>query len=323
MLIASGGDTLIDIIINCDNISKVNIYVIDNSLSQIILTIFKIFILLELSVHYDELITLLNLKNNLPNKSITFFDIMYNDNNNIKYVVLIDHLHNKYKYLEFSKYLLYWKKENYLNILNAGVLREGQLEKTFFHLMEISDLCFEKFFNYDTLKNIFGESAIKLSINSENNFIEKFKSIYNNYINKYSINTHENRFYYRMVNGRDNQDIINNIIMKFNDVNPMLILPNINFLYDDIYRYAENLQCVNSDSHYSNFNENNISKMRANIQKYDFIQVSNVTDWLCEYDRVDNFVKNIFNLCKFNGFALWRSLNGQYDLINLLKKTLF
>src|SRR4029078_4837826 len=54
-------------------------------------------------------------------------------------------------------------------------------------------------------------------------------------------------------------------------------------------------------------------------KKYDFIQVSNITDWLETKENICQFVKKISSICSDKGKIIWRSLNGIYNLEQILK----
>jgi len=81
-------------------------------------------------------------------------------------------------------------------------------------------------------------------------------------------------------------------LISFND------LKRIRFICQDMKSYI--LQC---DTH------------------YDIIQTSNITDWLNTTANVHSFVDVILSNLKDKGIAIWRSLNGDYDLMNMLNST--
>jgi hypothetical protein len=292
LMVCSGGDTLIHLLCkNNDDIVNKNIVidVIDSNKLQIALCVLKILVLHGLNNDFD----FNGVFDEDTNNELAIYNIIMYGGVTIDYNKLIDILIIKYNYLPYAKFLNVWKEDDNMELLNNGVLYCGELEKTFYNCFN-SNARFEDNFNDVVLTLKFGSSAINLSPN--NGFINKFKSIHSQYILKHGIKYNVNKFYYRMVHGHDDNNIIHQIINDFADVTDD-ILKRLNFIHNDIQSYV-----VTSKN------------------KYDIIQVSNITDWLNARDNVEKFIRNVYKVCKYNGSMLWRSLNGEYGLINILEK---
>ena len=277
LMIGSGGETLIDLL-------PINMYidVIDSNILQIALCVFKILILYGINNNLDfsKVIGCNIPKNKLYMHIVTGQCSDYNK--------LIDLFNEEYKDLPYIKYINVWKE--HIELLNNGVIFQGELEKTFKNLIK-SNMNFESNFNNNNLVNKFGNCAIALS----NDFSVRFCEIYDEYKKKYNSTT-QNKFYNRMIYGFDNEVTINKMIDDFKNVT-FNMMTNINFIHDDIQNYVK--KCS---------------------KKYDVVQTSNVTDWLNTKEHIRKFIKNVDNICEFDGVTIWRSLNGGYHLFAMLLK---
>lgn len=282
LMVCSGGDTLIHILCeNQDEFTTSNLWidVLDSNRMQIATAVFKILVL-----HYLRFI----------NSSSLYYDIIYGSCI-FDYEELIQILKTTYKSIQWSQYLDIWEEGDNINILKNGLCRSGEMEKTFKNLID-SAMNFDSNFNHDTLTHRFGDAAVKLTSQS-NNFVDRFRLIYNRYVEYYGTDYDANRFYHRMIKGHDSHTTLRPVVTKFKSVT-IDMLNRIRFIYQDMASFAASL----------------------GIPTYDVIQTSNITDWLMTRDNVQTFVKNIYSICRFKGEIVWRSLNGEYDLIDLLKK---
>ncbi len=206
------------------------------------------------------------------------------------YDLLLYILYSKYKDLSYIHHLLFLRRPENIELLKRGILKNGQLELTFSELVK-NEMDFQTCFNVQTLNEKFGSSATNLS----HNFATKFKDIYNSYKDKYSANTFQNKFYHRMIHGQESKESKDAMCQKFPNINH---LKNIRFIYQDMLPYITSIE----------------------KETYDFIQVSNITDWLSNIKNVKYFVKQCNRICQKTGKILWRSLNGNYDLLEICSK---
>ncbi|AUL77927.3 hypothetical protein QJ856_gp0890 [Tupanvirus deep ocean] len=188
-VIASGGDTLCDIITHESKIEISNIDVVDTKLVQIFLTKLKVALLKK----YDgEFIT-----NFLTNG----FKHLDQENNEYECFKLLRQL-NDQGFLDMDCYL-YWLSN--IKLLTFGVNQMGRFE-ILFRILKIST--FERCFNHEYLTEIFGETATKYSMNKS--FIEHFNKVFENYKQLYS-DPSKNYFYYQTLNDcyptKENGDI--------------------------------------------------------------------------------------------------------------------
>jgi hypothetical protein len=278
LMICSGGDTLIHIL--CEDslkIKNMKFDIIDSNKLQISLCVFKL-LLLDYTKNNDN-----------------YWKLLYNtENYEIEhYNFIIDELIKIYEYLPYVKYLDLLKANSIL--LKKGILLQGELEKTFKNLVN-SKMNFVNNFNHTVLCDKFGSNAVQLT-SIDNDFVKRFKFIYDKYIEYYGTNIYLSKYYHRMMTGYEKNDIQNEIVDKFKINFDKDLLKNINFIYQDIETFVENSQ----------------------IDTYDIIQLSNVTDWLKNNENIIELVKNVYKICKFEGNIIWRSLNGDYILSDMIE----
>ena len=286
LMVCSGGDTLIHLICNnLDDINRLNltIDVVDNNNLQLSVCAFKI-----LLMHY------LQFNDNGSNEYSKIMYSMQEKSNNEDIINIINTLINEYKDIEWSSYLKIWLDPQFENILINGLLKHGELETTFKNLID-SQMDFNTEFDHDLLSVRFGNAAINLS--EKTTFSDRFRDIYNIYVKKYGNNLEQNHFFYRMVKGYEQELIITDLINKMKNVTHY-DLKRINFISQDMQSYV------------STCNNNNIY--------YDIIQTSNITDWLNSQTNVEHFIQLIMSNLNNRGITIWRSLNGDYDLIDVL-----
>ena len=300
LMVCSGGDTLIDIL--SDNTDKILLIdVIDSNRMQIALTVFKILYLYDTSKRFSYHTTL-SPKNTIDQyienyiEKMYNFKTFYNDKYNDKYKILILYLLETYKNIKWVEYLNIFVTDENINLIKNGICKQGQLETTFSELREsfAGELNFNAHFNNHILSDKFGNQAIQLT-SDDNNFVTRFKNIFDEYHKNYK-NCTENRFYYRAMIGREQKYIIENLIRNFSSIS-IDQLQKINFIHIDMSLYIKTI----------------------NKPSYDIIQISNITDWLCTEENVKMFICNIYKICKQNGSMIWRSLNGSYDLVNMIE----
>lgn len=302
LMVCSGGDTLIDILLNTTN-QNLTIDVIDSNSLQIALSVFKILYLHDMSKKFSQHTTL-SPKNTIDQYVDNYIEIMYNfktyhiDKYDNRYKDLIKYLLEQYADIKWASYLSIFLSDDNIDLIKYGICKQGELEKTFSNL-KYSDVSGENWdftgnFNNIILEDKFGKQAIQLT-SDDNNFIQRFKNIFDEYQKNYDDCT-KNRFYYRIMIGKEQKYIVENLIRKFYQVS-IHKLHKINFIHADMSLYIKQI----------------------NKPSYDIIQTSNITDWLCTEENVRMFICNIYKICKLNGSIIWRSLNGDYDLVHMIE----
>ena len=287
LMVCSGGDTLIHILNHYHYCTyPIEIDVIDSNKLQIALTVLKLFLWNFLNT--DKSVTILN---GLDEKWMKYENILSGDYQNYEH--LIDFLFEKYKHLDFAHFILMWKKPENMKLLEKGVVFAGQLEQTFSNLIA-SDMNFETIFNDETLSNKFGSASIELS--RKKSFGQRFKDIYQTYVDLHGNNFDENRFYHRLQFGTETIQFKKTL---FENPNLDLLLSNIHFICDDMFSFVAKTE---------------------QKDKYDLIQTSNVTDWLETKENVSKFVSHVHRICAHDGVSLWRSLNGDYDFQEIINQ---
>ncbi|VBB18714.1 protein of unknown function DUF3419, partial [Yasminevirus sp. GU-2018] len=291
LIVCSGGDTLLHIV--SENISKthdlsdVNMFtvdVIDNNRLQIATCVLKL-----LLIHYFT-----NYQS--ADDSTTSYQKILHGGPGIDFDEILDSLLQTYKDLEYTSYLNVWRENNNFEKLERGLATVGELESTFADLVK-TQMNFNNSFDHGALTQRFGESAINLS--SKTTFSDRFREIHGRYVQHYGTGVDSNRFYHRMLKGQDRFLDVDILHKKFRHVT-MNDLKRVRFILQDLPSYVR---------------ECNISGVR-----YDLIQTSNITDWLNTESNVRSFVNDVITNLNDNGLVLWRSLNGEYDLINILNE---
>jgi len=314
LMVCSGGDTLIHILCkNHDDINRLNmtIDVLDNNRLQLAVCVFKILLL-----HYSD--------------SSTYLRIMYgshnNQLNNREPIDMVNILIDEYKDIEWSKYLKIWLEPQFEQILNNGLLKYGELEMTFKKLVD-SQMNFAAEFDHSVLADRFGNAAVNLS--EKCTFSDRFCEIYEKYLENYGNNICENRYYYRMFNNCDHESFVHDMCNKMKYVT-IDDLKQINFILQDMLNYvssctlfSEENKLVTKSKNFEStlFSEENklvTSPNKLESTHYDIIQTSNITDWLNSTTNVKNFISTILSNLNNRGIAIWRSLNGDYDLMTML-----
>lgn len=176
-----------------------------------------------------------------------------------------------------------------IDFVKNGINQSGKFELLFKELVK-SNFNYKKIFNRKYLETIFGKNAVINSLNKE--FYTHFEEIIKQYEEKF--NPNNNYFYHQILH---------------NDY-------NINCLPS----YFDNIVDNIVDSKKINYiNDNMIDFLKDKTDEYDFIQTSNITDWL-SIDEILTFIQNIHTALKDNGYVIMRRLNGDYCLENMLKK---
>ncbi len=301
LMVCSGGDTLIHILSHNPNLiknKKLKIDVIDSNKLQIALCIFKLLVLHFINNNEKDMGFYLG---DYHLSKVTLYEQLMHGGKNIDYVKLLDTLCQNYQNLDYCKFIYIWKEDKYLQMLQNGIIFQGELERTFRNLIK-SDMNFNHHFDHKILEENFGTNALQLSSNCS--FSQKFEHIFKKYKMNHGNKYTENRFYYRMVHGYEDTNVQNKILDDGSNIT---------------YQILESLHFINQDM---------LSYVKETNNQYDIIQVSNVTDWLESVENIIDFVKNISRICRSDdligrtnerGKMLWRSLNGDYDLEKILR----
>ncbi|AYV78564.1 MAG: protein of unknown function DUF3419 [Edafosvirus sp.] len=200
-----------------------------------------------------------------------------------------DFLINAKNYLSLECYQFWLCNTNFIY---NGINQSGKFELLFKELVD-SNFNYEKCFNREYLKTIFGNDAVVNSMNKE--FSDHFKNIIMMYKNLY--NTNDNYFYHQIIYNKYNKET--NLPPYFH-INKNIIKNNyqkINYICTPFDKYIDNCK----------YNE------------YHMIHTSNITDWLNK-DQIDVLLLNIHKCLKIDGILIMRRLNGDYDLKNHVKK---
>ena len=176
----------------------------------------------------------------------------------------------------------YWKDN--INYVYKGINQTGKFEQLFSDLVK-SDFDFNTVFDKQHLIEIFGQNAVINSLNTE--FYDHFKNVFNKYEKKYK--PENNYFYHQVLNNCYHKNDLP-IYLK-NLKNICLYKNKINYFCDDFFVFINNRK----------------------DKEYDFIQTSNLTDWMNK-EQLDIFVQNIYRCLKKDGVVVMRRLNGDYDL---------
>ena len=207
-----------------------------------------------------------------------------------------------------SKYdLSFWETDLNQECIVYGINQIGVFEQlfkelreslTFNPLIEFNenewDELFTNIFSRDRLSEALGEDAIKYPVEFELSdlfndsifeAIENFENIDNYFIDQIFKGHYEKDYpvYLKQINL---DTIINN-------------LDKINFINKTPDEYLKN-----------------------NTVEYDFISTSNMTDWAINKDELSTFFENIKNSLSQDGYVLSKRLNGDYSLIDEMKKSL-
>jgi S-adenosylmethionine:diacylglycerol 3-amino-3-carboxypropyl transferase len=182
--------------------------------------------------------------------------------------------------------MTYWK--NNYNLINEGVNNCGSFEKLFRDLVE-KEFDFMSVFDRTNLIRIFGESAVVNSLNVE--FYEHFEKVLKTY--KSLCNPQDNYFYNQILNGKYGKDL------PFYFVNVNSIRNNHNKI--------------------TYVNKQFINQLKDSINEtYDFIQISNICDWMNNVDR-EELISECYRCTRVDGYLIVRRLNGDYDICDLIK----
>jgi len=180
----------------------------------------------------------------------------------------------------------YWNK--HIELLCKGINKIGKFETLFASLVE-SNFDFDKVFDRKVLVNIFGENAVANSLNR--NFNDHFNEVFKIYKTKY---TPENNYFYNQ--------IINN---KYTT---------------DLPPYLNNIDNIIKNHHKMEYIADNILGylMSSKSETYDFIQTSNISDWM-NGKILSNLIKEIYRCLKPNGIVIMRRLNSDILLKDILQ----
>lgn len=281
LMVCSGGDTLIHLLCeNQEEFESYNLWIDVIDSNR-----------LQIAITVFKILTLNYL--NFCNNHKIYKSIVYGKGN-VDYEILIGALKHHYRDIEWVKWLGVWKEGDNMNLLKSGVCKLGEMEKTFQDLVR-SKMNFDSNFDHQTLASKFGDASVSLS--SSNNFVDRFKLIHEAYVKNHGDVYEQNRFYYRMIKGCDSDQVLNDMVHKFRIVDKS-VLKRIRFIHEDMEKYVTTLD----------------------MPVYDVIQTSNITDWLMTRQNIASFIKSIHRICRLGGRVIWRSLNGEYDLIELIRQ---
>ena len=177
---------------------------------------------------------------------------------------------------------------NNLDILEKGVNQMGRFELLFKYVMEKEE--FNKYFDHEFLTKVFGENATKYSMNKS--FVEHFSNVLKYYRENYS-NPTDNYFYYQFVNGC--YDRHGDLPKYLENKSPIKINVGINFICNNLLDHLE-------------------SKENSS---YDFVHLSNITDWL-NPNILCKILDELGRVLKINGRATLRRLNSDIVLSNFI-----
>ena len=179
-----------------------------------------------------------------------------------------------------SQYNLFWDSNRML--IYKGINNIGVNEKLFKELQE-SNFDFKKTFDRQNLIEKFGKKAVS---NSKADFSEHFDTILKTYQANYK--PEDNYFYHQML---------------FGVYNPTCLPP----YFDNI----ENIIMCEEKMHFINIDL--IKQPNLPTEKYDLIQISNITDWM-NSSHMETFLQKVYKSLKKDGIIIARRMIGDYNL---------
>ncbi len=182
---------------------------------------------------------------------------------------------------------LYWQNTN-INKLYHGLNKIGKYERLFKDLKK-SNYDFESVFNRQNLIDNFGEKAVCYSSKS---FSEHFEKVLQIYTQKYT--TKNNYFYSRMTSG------------TISKLCKPVFYNNLN----NICNYKSNINLIHSNA---------LQHLCNTCKKYDFINLSNITDWHDE-DEINKILQLSYDRLKDQGILCIRQLISDVNMNLLIKK---
>lgn len=206
---------------------------------------------------------------------LNFFEGMYSKN------ICEEILSRVYtlKYISHNTYN-FWMSN--INDVSYGINKIGKYEQLFRDLAT-SDYDFEKIFSHDNLQKNFGSKAVA----STTNFVDKFKKIFSDY-EKDNIET--NYFYYNIVNGITDRNNLPTYLKHIHKISKVST-DKIHFITNDINNYTKEIA----------------------DKTYNFINLSNVTDWMTEKD-IDILFQQIYRILTENGCVVLRRLASNNNI---------
>ena len=286
-LIASGGDTLCDILTNKSELKSGSIDIVDASINQINLTKLK----LALIQKFDGDFCVNFLTNGF--KNINPICLQENMQENIEITNAQD---SKFYCCQLLNELLdaellnkecfeYWLTN--ISYLIAGVNQMGRFE-ILFRILKISSI--EICFDHKYLTDTFGENATKYSM--EKSFIEHFKDVFEKYKTLYPDPT-TNYFYYQIL--YDCYPVAGDRPLYLSSEKPITTNFTVNYHIDHM--------------------QNHLTKQPD--EKYDLLHLSNITDWLSP-DILCGLMDDVGRVVKKNGKVTMRRLNSDTNLKKFL-----
>jgi len=269
LMIASGGDTLLSIL---NEYNSVDIDLIDLNKNQLYLTEMKRIIW----SHFDE--------NKLEELWFDSFDI----NSFINIINKIKTFIDKEEIIDFFK--------EYSTFFTNGLSNSGRFEALFDLVRQqndnYNDIGWDIWFKREILMEVFGENAVKYSMNHE--FNDHFKLIYSEYLKLKSDGSIN--YFIDQVLFKD-YTFYSSYPLYFNKK----LMNNINY----------QLKYINSDI-FQQLKE-------SENEKYNMIHISNITDWLPP-DRLEFLLSEIVRCLKFSGKIILRRLNSDQKLDIFVEK---
>jgi S-adenosylmethionine:diacylglycerol 3-amino-3-carboxypropyl transferase len=254
MLIGSGGDTVCSLLVA--NMGQ-EIDVLDLNPDQLFLVKLKVFLV----KNFDGTFVKKFLAGECSESEIE---------------IVFENLHSDLK--------TYWTQDENFQLTVKGLNQIGRFEQLF-KLASVDG--FQKHFSTENLIQVFGESAVKYSMNRS--FVEHFQNVLNTYRTIYKT-PQENYFYNQFVNDCYEGDLP----LYLSGTLPCKSNANITYYQSDLLTF-----------------------FRTSTKKYDLVQLSNITDWL---DPIifSELLDLVLNSLEPNGKIILRRLNSDTILKDFL-----
>jgi S-adenosylmethionine:diacylglycerol 3-amino-3-carboxypropyl transferase len=181
----------------------------------------------------------------------------------------------------------YWSQSENFEMITQGLNQIGRFEQLF--KLAAIEGSFEKYFSNNNLIKVFGESAVKYSMNRT--FVEHFKKVLQTYKQTYK-SPQENYFYNQFVN---------------------------NCYEGDLPIYLTKTEPIRSNAIINYHQMDLLTFFRTKSTTYDLIQLSNITDWL-DPKIFTELLDLVFRSLEPNGKVILRRLNSDTNLKNFLRE---
>lgn len=200
----------------------------------------------------------------------------------------------------------YWQQN--MNFIYAGCNQQGIFEQLFVDLIK-SNFDFKSNFNRQSLIDKFGSNGVTNSINRE--FYDHFSEVMKKYQKLYQPT--QNYFYYQILSNRYHLNDLPHYLTYLSDFLANFKKHTIRFHTRNLSKYLIGTEHQGAET------KQKRQLCDRDYNYYDFVQISNLTDWLDVKQRTE-LIDLTYKALKPNGMIIARRLNGDYILNDLLKE---